>query len=74
MNNDKRNDDPVALLKDLAETKLYCPECGSPLKLISGGPPMCGAILTYECQKCVSKWENDQSGILARPTNLKKLL
>jgi hypothetical protein len=49
MSNGKCSDDIIALLKDLAETKLYCPECGSLLKLIDGGPPMCGAILTYEC-------------------------
>lgn len=73
----KCGDDIAALIDDLAKAKLFCPKCGSPLKLIDGGPQnMCGAILTHQCQnkECGKKWEEDQSGIVARPTNLTEVI
>ncbi len=52
----------------------FCPACGTKLENISqrsGG--MCGGRLNYLCPQCKRVWEEDQTGIIARPTNLTEI-
>ena len=54
-------------------SKRFCPECGKELEIIRhGGESGCGAIIIYNCPGCSAKWQEDQTGIVARETNLTK--
>lgn len=52
----------------------FCPACGTKMENISQrSRGMCGAILNYLCPQCKRTWEEDQTGVIPRATNLKEI-
>ena len=51
-----------------------CPKCRSELQIVTTNPKiMCGAIYYLHCVQCKKYFRENQSGICARPTNLKEI-